>query len=173
LGVEPTLVRAYSCAIDEAKCFQQALRILIMWILTIFLSAFWPSFVGALVGASIVWFIRRSSGRLIFLNPKSFSELVGYSKETQTKVLHDVSFEASRRWVSFVPVAVFAFFVATGAALGPTLRKTAAVPNPLMVTITAAMIFAGLGGWLALALTTRYVRPFLRAYLEKSQNVTP
>lgn len=137
--------------------------------LTIFLSAFWPPFIGALVGASIVWLIRRSAGRLLFLNPKAFSELAGYSKQEQTRVLHDASAEASRHWGSFVPGALFAFFIATGVALGPTLRKVAGIPGSLWVSISAAMVFAAFGSWLAIALTTRYVRPFLQACLERSQ----
>jgi hypothetical protein len=137
--------------------------------LKIVLSEFFPPFTGALVGVSVVWLLRRSGsdGCLPFLNRKAFAELVGYSKEDQKRLLHEASTEAFRHWRSFVPVGVLAFFFATGAAVAHTLPKVTTIPDSWWVTLPVVMGFAAFGGWLAGALTTRYVRPFLRACLER------
>lgn len=143
--------------------------------LKILLSEFWPLFIGASVGLSVVCLLRRfgSDGCLPFLNRKAFAELAGYSKDEQRRLLHEASTEALRHLRSYVPVAVFAFFFATGAAVAHTLPKVTTIPHSWWVTLPVVMVFGAFGGWLAGALTTRYVRPFLRACLEGSPLSSP
>ncbi len=144
----------------------------IMNTLKIFLSEFWLPFINVSVAVSGVWLLRRfvPDPRLLLLNRRAFAELVGYSKEEQRRLLHDASTEAFRHWRSFVPVAVVALFVATGAAVAHTLPKVTTIPDSWWVTEPVVMVFVAFGAWLAAALTTGYVRPFLRACLERSHH---
>ncbi len=140
--------------------------------LEIFLSEFWPPFIGASVGISVVWLLRRSGSDscLPFLNRKAFAELVGYSTDEQKRLLHEASTEAFRHWRSYVPVAVLAFFLATGAAVSHTLPKVTTIPDSLWVTLPVMMVFVGFGGWLTSILTTSYVRPYLRTCIERPRH---
>jgi hypothetical protein len=140
--------------------------------LKIFLSEFWPPFIGASVGVLIVWFLRRfgAGACLPFLTARGFTELADYSKEEQRRLLHEASMEAFRHWRSFLPVALLAVFFAAGAAVAHTLPRVTTIPDSWWVTLPVVMVFAGFGGWLAGALTTRYVRQFLRACIERSHH---
>ena len=137
--------------------------------LKIFFSEFWPPFIGASVGVSFVWLLHRSGSgaSLPLLNEKAFAEIVGYPKGEQKRLLHEASAVAFRRWRSLVPLAVLAFFMATGGALARTLPQVTTIPDTRWVKYPVVMVFAVFGGWLARELTTRYVRPFLRTCLEK------
>ncbi|HTD88600.1 MAG TPA: hypothetical protein VK850_18660 [Candidatus Binatia bacterium] len=138
--------------------------------LKIFFSEFWPPFIGVAVGVSTVWLLHRfgSDVRVRLLTPKAFVELASYSKEEQRRLLHEASTEAFRHWRAFVPVVVLAFFLATGSAVAHTLPKVTRSPDSWWVTLPVVMVFAVFGWWLAGALMTRYVRPFLQACLDRN-----
>ncbi len=140
--------------------------------LRIFFGEFWPAFVGVSVSLSFVWLARRfaSDGYLPFIGPKSFTELADYSKEEQNRLLHEATAEAFRHWRSFLPGAVLAICFATGAAIAHTLPRFTTIPDSPWITLPLVMVFAGFGAWLAGTLTTRCVRPFLRACIEKSHH---
>jgi len=144
--------------------------------LKLFLSAFWPAFIGALIGSLVVWFGRRSrydSRLLPSLNPKGFAELAGYSKEEQKRLLDEASTEAFRHWRGYFPVSAFLFVIATGLAVAHTLPKIKTIPNSLWLNLAVVTVSIGLGGWLTGILTTRYVRPFLRTCIERSREASP
>ena len=140
--------------------------------LKIFLSYFWPLFIGALIGSLGTWFLRRAGyGRFFLpsLNPKGFAELAGYSKEEQKRLLHEASTEAFRHWRGYFPVSAFVYVIATGLAVAHTLPKVTTIPSSLWFKLAVFTVFACLGAWLNRILTTRYLRPFLRTCIERSR----
>ena len=144
-----------------------------MNILKIFLSEFWSPSITALVCVSVLWFLRRSDVYFFFVNnPKAFSELAGYPKEEQRRLLHEASIEAFRHWRAFVLVVIFAFFFVTGVAVARTIPKVTTIPDSWWAELLVVMAFGAFGAWLVGALTTRYVRPFLRACLERSHHAS-
>ena len=142
--------------------------------LKIFLSEFWSPSINALAAVSVYWFFRRSDAYayFLFVKPKGFGELAGYPKEEQRRLLHEASMEAFRHWRSLVPLVIFAFFFATGVAVAHTIPKVTPIPDSWWVRLLVVAAFAAFGCWLVGALQTRYVRPFLRAYLERSHHAS-
>ena len=143
--------------------------------LKIFLSTFWPAFFGALIASLGVWILRRfhyDSFPLPSLNPKGFAELAGYSKEEQKRVLDEASTKAFRHWRGFFPAYAFVFVTATGIAVAHTLPKVTTIPKSPWLSLAVVTVFIVCGGWLTRFLTTRYVRPFLRACIERSHEAS-
>ncbi len=140
--------------------------------ISIFLGEFWPPFIGVTVGLSVVWVARRaaSDGYLPFIGPKSFTELSGFAKDHQRRLLHEASNEAFGGWRSFLPVVGFAATFAAGAALGRTLPEVTAIPDSLWVHAGFAALFAAFGGWLAGRLGVHHLRPFLKASIERTSH---
>ena len=87
-------------------------------------------------------------------------------------MLHEASIEALGHWRAFVLVAMFAFFFVTGVAVARTIPKVTTIPDSWWLGLLVVTAFAALGCWVVGALTTRYVRPFLRACLEKSHHAS-
>ena len=141
--------------------------------LKIFLSEFWSPFINALAVISVLWLLRRSDLHFFFVNnPKAFAELAGYPMDEQRRLLHEASIEAFRHWRAFVLVVIFAFFFVTGVAVAHTIPKVTTIPDSWWVGLLVVTAFAAFGCWLVGALTTRYVRPFLRACLERSHHAS-
>jgi len=136
--------------------------------LQIFFGEFWPAFIGMVIGNSFVWLAWRSAsdGYLPFIGPKSFPELASFTKDEQKRLLHEASKEASGHWRSFVPVMVFSVIFSLGFAVGRTLPKVTTLPDSFGVHAAFACLFAMLGGWAAGRLAMRYVKPFLKKYIE-------
>jgi len=124
------------------------------------------------IGLSLVWLAMRSASdwRLPFIGPKSFQELGGFTKDEQKRLIHEASKAASKQMRSFVPVIVFAALFSCGAAVGQTLPKVTTVPDSFWVHAAFACLFAAIGGWLAARLEVGYVRPFLRACIERTSH---
>ena len=117
--------------------------------LKIFLSAFWPAFIGALIGSLVVYLGCRAGYDSRFLrpslNPKSFAELAGYSKEEQKRLLHEASTEAFRHWRGYFPVSAYLYVIATGIAVAHTLPKVTTIPSSLWFKLAVLTVFVCLG----------------------------
>jgi hypothetical protein len=130
-----------------------------------FFGEFWPIFIGGTIGFSMAWLVR---GHLLFVGPKSFTELANFTKDEQKRLLVEASKEGFCRWRSFVPVVVFTAIFSCGIALGRTLPKVIiSFPDSFWVHILFAMLFAIVGGSLADLIARHFLRPYLKKCIER------
>ncbi len=137
--------------------------------LQIFLSAFWPVFIGTAVALSLVRFFKRvsaSNASPLFTGPKSFPELAAFTKAEQIELLNQAAREAFHggRW--FFPILIFSGVLASGLALGYVLPLVTAFPHSLWAWVSVGVVFGGFGSALVARLERRYLRPVLRKMIE-------
>src|SRR6185436_6273288 len=132
--------------------------------LKIFLSAFWPAFLGGAVFLSLFWLVKTSiaSGYPPFVGPNSFSELSPFSEAEQKRLLQEASREAFGGWRWLIPICLFAAVFASGVALGYMLPLVTSFPNSIWAWTGLGIVFAGLGGWAASRLEKYSIAPALK-----------
>jgi hypothetical protein len=138
------------------------------------LSIFLAEFVQASIVPLIVFGgLLLSHPRLLLVGRKSFTELSGFAEDRQTRLLDEASKEALTGWHRVLPVIVCWLLCTVGSALGSTLPKVAAV-LPFWVkvcsSLTLILVFVGFGFWLARRLQVHWLRPFLKALIERNQH---
>ncbi|MGO8928878.1 MAG: hypothetical protein ACLQU3_18580 [Limisphaerales bacterium] len=141
--------------------------------LHIFFSQFWPYFVVAIIVLPLVQWGRHASldgNAAVFIGPRSFRELSSFSKEEQKRLLHEADREAFPGWRFFLPTLTYAIIFSGGAAIATTLPKVTTLACSFWVSVGFAILFVGLGSWLAGRLETRSIKRYLKIHIERTHH---
>ena len=145
-----------------------------MKFIEVFLSAFWPAFIGSLVGWSVAWLAKRAASETVlpFLGPKSFKVLSSFPEGEQNRLLHDAIKEAFGRWRWLIEFVLFPLTFSFAAVLGSTLVKVIVAAGPSWISACSAGAFAGLAFWLVNRLEVRYLKPFLETQIGRGRHAS-
>lgn len=149
-------------------------EITIMKFIEIFLSAFWPGFIGSQVGWSIAWLAKRSTSDTVlpFLGPKSFKELSNFPDGEQKRLLQAAAKEAFGHWRWFIEFVLFPLTFSFAGVFGSTFLKIIIPDVSSWASSCSAGAFAGLAFWIVTHLEICYLRPFLENHINGTQHVS-
>jgi len=137
--------------------------------LSIFFSEFWMPFVIFAPMWALLTFGRRVSldGNSVFVGPKSFAELSAFSKDEQKRMLRQADREAFPGWRLIFPVSMYAANMSAALAIVRTIPKVTSLPDSLWVSLSFAVLFVLLGGWIGGRFEVWCIRPFLKIQIER------
>jgi hypothetical protein len=129
----------------------------------VFLSEFWPTFIGATFGLLIGFRIKGepSDSPLFFLNPKQFKEVSGWSPVEQRRLLRQACMFAFKQWRYIGGIIPLSLPLAVGNGLGHIVPKAMKWSDTVWTHMAITVLIGSAGLYFGIKLLEAYVRPYL------------